>query len=71
MTLSQFLDLVRDEVGVVADADTSFDQLPDWDSQHLVWLVMAMERELGRPVPLPDALAAGSLGELYAVAAGD
>ncbi|WP_026424922.1 hypothetical protein [Actinokineospora inagensis] len=70
MTLPEFLALVRDEVGVSADPDTSFDELPEWDSQHLVWLVMAIERAAGTPVSLQDALSAGSLGELYSVAVG-
>lgn len=65
--------LVRDELGLpvtVADAARRLDEIPGWDSMHLLWLGTELERATGRPVALPDVLAATSLEGLYAVATG-
>jgi acyl carrier protein len=71
ITLDDFLLLVRDEVGVPVTAENAalaFDSLPGWDSLHLLTLVAALERETGRPMPLPDVLEAGSLRHVYELA---
>jgi hypothetical protein len=70
ISLGEFLALVHDEIGLpltAGDADLSFDQLPDWDSMHLLALLQAVERSTGRPVSLPDVLTAGSLHDVYEV----
>ncbi|MDL4815431.1 acyl carrier protein [Actinomadura opuntiae] len=71
MNIDDFVALVRDELGLpvtAADAGRSFDELPGWDSVHLLWLLTTLERETGRPLSLPDVLEAGSLAQLHALA---
>jgi acyl carrier protein len=70
--IEDFLMLVRDELGLpvtAENAEQSLDQLPGWDSVHLLWLLTALERSTGRSVSLPDVLQAGSLADIYALAA--
>ncbi len=70
-TFEDFVLLVRDELGLpvdVAGADVRLDEVPGWDSVHLLSLLTALERELGRPVSLPDMLTATSLRDIYRVA---
>ncbi|MFD5466853.1 acyl carrier protein [Kitasatospora sp. NPDC127059] len=72
-TIEDFMVLVRDEIGLPLgpeDAGLPLDRLPGWDSVHLLTLLTALERETGRPVSLPDVLAAGSLREIHRVAVG-
>nr|AFI57025.1 ACP [Amycolatopsis orientalis] len=64
--------LVRDELGLAvttSDAARSLDELPGWDSVHLLWLLTAVEKKTGRPVSLPDLLEAGSLEDVYSLVA--
>lgn len=71
MSIDDFVALVSDELGLpvtVADADRSFDELPGWDSVHLLWLLTTLERETGRQISLPDLLAAKSLEQVHALA---
>jgi hypothetical protein len=73
ITLEQFAGLVRDEVGVAlaeGDVERGFDDLPGWDSLHLLALLPVLERVSGRSVPLPDLLTAPSLSAVYRLAAG-
>jgi acyl carrier protein len=70
-TFEDFLLLVRDELGLPIDpgqADVQFDEVPGWDSVHLLSLLTALERELGQSVSLPDVLTATSLRDIYRVA---
>ncbi|MEU1289783.1 acyl carrier protein [Kitasatospora sp. NPDC005856] len=72
-TIEDFMVLVRDEIGLPLgpeDADLPLDGLPGWDSVHLLTLLTALERETGRPVSLPDVLAADSLRGIHRVAVG-
>jgi acyl carrier protein len=72
-TIDDFVTIVRDQVGLDVTVDTTrlaFDEVPGWDSVHLLGLMAAMETDTGRSVPLPDLLEAPSLEgiyELYAV----
>jgi acyl carrier protein len=71
MNIDDFVALVRDELGLpvtAADAGRSFDELPGWDSVHLLWLLTTLERETGRQLSLPDVLEAGSLAQIHALA---
>ncbi|GGN45953.1 acyl carrier protein [Streptomyces fuscichromogenes] len=71
--LAGFLDAVREELGLdltEEQAGTDIDLLPEWDSVHLLRLVMLLERESGRAVPVGAVLAARSLREIHALAAG-
>jgi acyl carrier protein len=73
-SLEEFVSLVRDEVGLpvtVADAGVTLDDLPGWDSVHLLTLLVAVERATGRPLPMPDVLEAPSLHHIYALAVND
>ena len=66
-----FVDLVQAEVGLpvtAAHLDVPFDEVPDWDSLHLLRLATVLERRTGRTLSLPDVLDAGSLGALLELA---
>ncbi|MFC3575163.1 acyl carrier protein [Streptomyces yaanensis] len=70
-TLADFVDTVRDELGLpVADDQigADFDELPEWDSLHLLKLVTAMEQDSGWSVPVGRVLEARSLKEIYELA---
>ena len=70
-TVDDFVELLSDEIGLavtVHDLDSSFDQVPGWDSVHLLTLMMLLERRTGRPVSLPAMLEAPSLGHIYQLA---
>ncbi|WP_328917006.1 MULTISPECIES: phosphopantetheine-binding protein [unclassified Streptomyces] len=70
-SIDEFATLVRDELGLAVTAEelgTSFDDLPGWDSLHLLWLLTVLERTTGRRVPLSDVLEAASLQGVYELA---
>lgn len=70
-TIDDFIDLVGEQIGLpvtLADAERPLDQVPGWDSLHLISLLSIMERRTGRPVSLPTVLEAGTLGEIYRLA---
>ncbi|MFF9587496.1 acyl carrier protein [Streptomyces achromogenes] len=70
----EFVALVRDETGLavtIEHLDAGFDQVPGWDSLHLLRLTTVLERETGRTLSFPDVLEAPSLGRLYALAVGE
>lgn len=72
--LAGFLDAVRDELGLdLTDeqAAADFDLLPDWDSVHLLRMVMFLERETGRTVPVSSVLQARSMREVHALVSVD
>lgn len=71
-TVDEFLVLLRDDLGLPVtadDLDRPFDELPGWDSVHVLTLLSALERRLGHAVPFADALAAANLGDMYRLAA--
>jgi acyl carrier protein len=70
-TLDDFVELVRDELGLAVTTETvgqTFDQLEGWDSVQLLALLTALERETGRRISLPDVLEAPSLEHVYTLA---
>ncbi|MER5548727.1 acyl carrier protein [Streptomyces sp. NPDC001118] len=70
-TLADFVTTVRDELGLpLADEQVAadFDDLPEWDSLHLLKLVTAVEQATGHPVPVGRVLEARSLKEIYDLA---
>ncbi|MFC8079307.1 acyl carrier protein [Streptomyces sp. NPDC057307] len=72
-SLAEFVTLVHEELGIEVTVDTvgkSWDDVPGWDSVHLITLLSLLERETRRPVSLPDMLEAGSLKEVYDLAGG-
>ena len=69
-TLDDFIALVRDEIGLevtVGDAGRGLEEIPDWDSVHLLQLLTALERETGRRISMPDVLEATSLAHIYSL----
>jgi acyl carrier protein len=73
-SLAEFARLVRDETGLPlgttpaeesALLDADFDALPEWDSLYLLKLVTALERALGRSVPVGRLLEARSLRRIH------
>lgn len=71
-TIDDFIHLIGEQIGLpvtVADAERPLDQVPGWDSLHLVALLSIMERKSGRPVSLPAVLQAGTLAEIYRLTA--
>ncbi|WP_107416723.1 MULTISPECIES: acyl carrier protein [unclassified Streptomyces] len=71
LTLDAYVRLVADETGMPlgpAQVTADFDELPDWDSLHLLKLVTALERALGRKVPVSRLLEARSLQGIYETA---
>ena len=67
-SIDDFVSLVRDETGIevtVADVGSDFDELPGWDSLHLLTLLTVIERETGQSLSLPDILEAPSLEHVY------
>jgi acyl carrier protein len=70
-TIEDFMTLVRVETGLLvepADADRQFDDLPGWDSVHLLQLLTMLEQTTGRQLSLPEVLAAPTLAQVYALA---
>ncbi|MGW4897287.1 phosphopantetheine-binding protein [Kitasatospora sp. NPDC004240] len=69
--LTELITVAADELGLPIgpeDADLDFDELPGWDSLHLLILLTALERITGRRLSLPDLLEARSLAEIHRVA---
>ncbi|MFJ9697876.1 acyl carrier protein [Kitasatospora sp. NPDC101183] len=70
-SVDDLITLIQDELGLpidTGDAESSFDDVPGWDSVHLLWLLTALERETGRSVPLAALLEAPSLRAVYDLA---
>lgn len=69
--IDDFTALIRDELGLpLTDADIGrkLDELPGWDSMHLLWLITALERSFGRALSFPRVLEATTLEEIYDLA---
>jgi hypothetical protein len=72
MTEEEFSGMIRDEVGLPVtpgDLDRGFDELPGWDSVHLLAIAASIESHAQTPVTLPDLLEAGNLRSIYELAA--
>ncbi|GGO90963.1 acyl carrier protein [Wenjunlia tyrosinilytica] len=71
-TIDDFVALVRDELGLPVTRENiaaALDDLPGWDSVHLLSLVALLERETGRMLPMPELFEATSLEHVYRLAA--
>jgi hypothetical protein len=69
-SIRDFVIVVQDELGLpvtVDDAARSLDEIPGWDSVHLLWLATLIEHRTGRSVSLPDILEARTLENIYSV----
>lgn len=70
--IDDFIALVQDELGLPVTAENvgaDFDQLPGWDSVHLLSLLMVLERKTGRRIAMTDVLEAPSLAHVYELVA--
>ncbi|WP_381799139.1 acyl carrier protein [Streptomyces niveus] len=70
-TLDDYVLLINDEIGMPLAPEqvaADFDELPDWDSLHLLKLITALESAIGRKVPVGEILQARSLKEIYDLA---
>ncbi|MER6098117.1 acyl carrier protein [Streptomyces sp. NPDC001728] len=70
--LDDFLTLVESEIGLSltpATVGAGFDELPGWDSLHLLTLLTAIERETGQRVPMTQVLESTSLHDVFALTA--
>jgi acyl carrier protein len=68
MTRSAFAELIQEEIGLdigVDDLAVGFDQLPQWDSVHLLAIIVTLEKASGKRLSLPDFLSAGTLADIY------
>jgi hypothetical protein len=72
-SVAELIVLIQNELGITVaadDAGRSLDEIPGWDSVHLLWLVTVVERLTGRSVSFPDLLEARDIEGLYAVMEG-
>jgi acyl carrier protein len=70
-TLDTFVELVRDELGLPVtqhNIDSALENIPGWDSIHMLTLLMILERETKRRLSLPEMLDADSLRRIYELA---
>ncbi|MEV4441661.1 phosphopantetheine-binding protein [Streptomyces sp. NPDC049577] len=68
--VGELIALVNEELGTAlrpADAGAPLGTLPGWDSLLLLRLVAVLERHTGRPLPVGDVIAAGSIAGIHAV----
>jgi acyl carrier protein len=71
-TIEEFVTLVRDELGLpvtAGDLGRQLDELPGWDSVHLLSLAALLERETGRTLPMADLFEAPTLERMYGLVA--
>lgn len=69
-SIDDLLDVVRDQLGLPVTADDAgraLDEIPGWDSVHLLWLMTTLEARTGRRISMPEVLEAATLAELYEV----
>ncbi|GGV35604.1 MULTISPECIES: phosphopantetheine-binding protein [Streptomycetaceae] len=69
--LRDLITVAADELGLdiaPQDATVDFDELPGWDSLHLLTLLTALERTTGRRLSLPDLLEARTIAEIFEIA---
>jgi len=70
--IRDLIGLVRDELGLMItldDIERELDELPGWDSMHLLWLVTQLEQRTGRSVTVIDVLEAPNLESIYGLVA--
>lgn len=70
-SIGEFVSLVHDELGLpvtVEDAARELNDIPGWDSMHLLWLVTILEQRTGRGLSVVDILDAPNLKYIYELA---
>ncbi|GAA3012300.1 acyl carrier protein [Kitasatospora sp. NPDC127116] len=72
-SLDEFAELIGDQLGVpitVEDLHRDIDEVPGWDSLHVMWLLTVLERETGRRLSLPQVIEAPTLAHVHRLAVG-
>ncbi|MEV6652585.1 phosphopantetheine-binding protein [Streptomyces sp. NPDC051219] len=67
---AEFCTLLEEELGfhlTPQDLDRPLDDLPEWDSVHLLRLVTVVESRTGRRLPVAGLLEASTLRQMYEV----
>jgi acyl carrier protein len=67
-SIGEFVALVRAELGMpitIDDAGRELNELPGWDSMHLLWLVTLLEEGTGRNISVIELLEAPNLEYIY------
>ena len=70
-SLAEFAELISDHIGIRIEGDDlhrKVEDVPGWDSVHLMWLLTVLERETGRRVSLPAVIEAPTLAHVYELA---
>jgi hypothetical protein len=70
-SLDEFAVLISDHIGIPVtseDLRRNVDEVPGWDSLHVMWLLTVLERETGRRLSLPDVIEAPTLAHVYELA---
>ena len=71
--VDDLITLLRDELGLPVTAEHAtrrLDEIPGWDSVHLLWLLTTLEKATGRRLSLPELLDAPDLAGIHALAVG-
>jgi hypothetical protein len=72
-SIDDFVALLRDEIGLLVTAEDvhrGFDDVPGWDSVHLLHLATVLADRTGRTFSLADLLSVTSLEGVYSLAVG-
>ena len=72
-SLDEFVSIIRDQLGLMVtrdDMNAGLDEIPGWDSVHLLFLLAVLERVTGRRMSMPDMLEASNLARIYELAGG-
>ncbi len=73
-TMDDFVALLSEDLGLPITAEDTglpLDEVPGWDSLHLLSLLTLLERRTGRVLSLADVLEACSLKDIYDLAVGE
>ncbi|MFE2110961.1 phosphopantetheine-binding protein [Kitasatospora sp. NPDC059463] len=68
--LAELISVAGTELGLPLGpeyAEVDFDDLPGWDSLHLLVLLTTLERSSGRRLSLPDLLQARTLADIHRI----
>lgn len=72
-SIDDFMTLLGDQLGLLlteSDLDTDLDEVAGWDSLQMLQLLVLLERETGRVIPVPALLEARTLNAVYDLAVG-
>ena len=70
-SIDDFVTLLGDQMGLLLtadDLDADLDEVAGWDSAQLLQLLVLLERETGRTIPVPRLLEARTLTAMYDLA---